>query len=161
MDIDEEEQLLSKAGWELECRSPFEIRHTETGSFASGIAAKLVVDCLQAADKGAAPAEGLFACQETIVSRVAEFDKVVDVITSVFDSAQSLRNDQAWKDSYSLIFSDFGSGKVSSVLKALNLELSYCDPDSSYEEDVTAYVQAVKTLHARTRPLLQALTRME
>lgn len=41
------EALLAGAGWEVECWSPFEIRH-EDGSFARGSAAQAVVDALQA-----------------------------------------------------------------------------------------------------------------
>jgi hypothetical protein len=29
-------ELLEEYGWEVECESPFEIRHKETGAFASG-----------------------------------------------------------------------------------------------------------------------------
>lgn len=34
--------LLDKCGWDVECSSPFEIRHRETGSFATGLAAEIV-----------------------------------------------------------------------------------------------------------------------
>lgn len=40
-----EEELLKKHGWEIECKSPFEIR-TIDGSFASGQAANIVVEYL-------------------------------------------------------------------------------------------------------------------
>lgn len=40
--------LLTANGWVLECESPLEIRHTETGSFATGIAAQTVIDSLPA-----------------------------------------------------------------------------------------------------------------
>lgn len=39
--------LLAQHGWTVECESPFEIRHTETGSFASALAADAVVESLQ------------------------------------------------------------------------------------------------------------------
>jgi len=38
--------LLEANGWEVECHSPFEIR-TKDGSFASGEAANMVLDCLK------------------------------------------------------------------------------------------------------------------
>jgi len=41
-----EEIILEHYGWVVECESPFEIRH-EDGSFASGIAACIVMDALQ------------------------------------------------------------------------------------------------------------------
>jgi hypothetical protein len=40
------EQLLKHHGWTLESDSPLEIRHLESSSFATGLAAKLVVDSL-------------------------------------------------------------------------------------------------------------------
>jgi len=42
----EEIDLLEKYGWTVECYSPFEVRHDD-GSFASGQAAKMVLDCIQ------------------------------------------------------------------------------------------------------------------
>lgn len=39
--------LLKKNGWTIECESPFEIRNDETGDFASGVAAKAVLDGLK------------------------------------------------------------------------------------------------------------------
>lgn len=36
--------ILEDNGWTIECYSPFEIRHDETGSFASGLAAHIISD---------------------------------------------------------------------------------------------------------------------
>lgn len=36
-------EILEEAGWTVECESPFEIRH-EDGSFATGMAARIVAD---------------------------------------------------------------------------------------------------------------------
>lgn len=45
--MDKKDEMLLKAeGWELECESPFEIRH-EDGSFASGQAAQIVLSVLR------------------------------------------------------------------------------------------------------------------
>ena len=38
------EKILEKYGWEIQCYSPFEIYHSETNSFATNMAAKIVVD---------------------------------------------------------------------------------------------------------------------
>jgi hypothetical protein len=38
--------ILEKNGWTIECESPFEIRNNETGDFASGVAAIIVLDNL-------------------------------------------------------------------------------------------------------------------
>lgn len=45
--MEEIEKLLERNGFTLECQSPFEIRHEETNSFASGIAADMVVEFLK------------------------------------------------------------------------------------------------------------------
>lgn len=44
--MEEDEKILEKNGWTLECESPFEIRH-EDGSFATGQAARLVMERLR------------------------------------------------------------------------------------------------------------------
>lgn len=38
------EQILEQNGWIIECESPFEILHEETGSVATGIAADIILD---------------------------------------------------------------------------------------------------------------------
>ena len=42
----EDVELLKAHGWEVECELPFEVRHVD-GSFATGQAAKLVLDDLK------------------------------------------------------------------------------------------------------------------
>jgi len=44
-----DEELLEKWGWSLECESPLEIRY-EDGSFASGYAARIVINHLKEGD---------------------------------------------------------------------------------------------------------------
>lgn len=39
--------ILEKNGWVIECESPFEIRNKETGDFATGFAAKIVIESLK------------------------------------------------------------------------------------------------------------------
>lgn len=39
-----EKKLLEENDWIVECESPFEIRHKDGGSFASGLAASIVLD---------------------------------------------------------------------------------------------------------------------
>ena len=43
---EEDIKLLAKAGWQVECHSPFEIRH-EDGSFATEQAAYIVLDSIR------------------------------------------------------------------------------------------------------------------
>ncbi len=42
----EHKNALGYWNWEVECESPLEIRHTDGGAFASGIAAEYVVEAL-------------------------------------------------------------------------------------------------------------------
>jgi hypothetical protein len=45
---EKDERLLERNGWTVECWSPFEIRHEESGSFATKIAANKVLNGLRA-----------------------------------------------------------------------------------------------------------------
>ena len=38
------EEILKKEGWIVECKSPLEIRHEDSGGFASLFAAELIID---------------------------------------------------------------------------------------------------------------------
>lgn len=44
---EEDIKLLEDNEWEVECHSPFEIRHKDGGAFASGLAAQIVLDSLK------------------------------------------------------------------------------------------------------------------
>lgn len=37
---------LAREGWVIECQSPLEIRHEESGSFATGLAAQIVIEVI-------------------------------------------------------------------------------------------------------------------
>lgn len=43
-------ELLDRNGWNVECESPFEIRERETGDFASGYAARSLVEAIRHED---------------------------------------------------------------------------------------------------------------
>lgn len=54
-------------------------------------------------------------------------------------AAQLLAESNApWETKYDLIFSP----DVSGAIKKTGIRLDYCDPDTSYEEDVRAFVSA-------------------
>lgn len=48
--VTDEEAILLKNGWTIECWSPFEIRHQD-GSFATQIAARTILEALKRGDK--------------------------------------------------------------------------------------------------------------
>lgn len=45
-----------------------------------------------------------------------------------------------WEEKYDLIFSDKISKKIGSII-----HISYCDPDTTYEEDLKAYMDALNS----------------
>ena len=47
----DDEILLEENGWDIECQSPLEIRNRESGSFATGEAARIVVNSLKPRDR--------------------------------------------------------------------------------------------------------------
>ena len=47
MTFEDQKYLLEYNGWVVECESPFEIRHEESGSFATGLAAKMIATQLE------------------------------------------------------------------------------------------------------------------
>ena len=61
---------------------------------------------------------------------------------SLANAASAIASSPAeWETKYDLIFSDAISGRI----RDLGMAPDYYDPDTSYEEDVMAYVAAHKT----------------
>ena len=56
------------------------------------------------------------------------------------------RNDISWKFKYEMIFSVRISQQISILLQCFSLKLDYYDPDTSYEDDVKAYIRALEEL---------------
>lgn len=63
---EEIEKLLEEEGWIVECVHPFEIRHEESGAFASLRAAYMVVESLKQEVKDEV-SENLLEAYETII----------------------------------------------------------------------------------------------
>lgn len=62
----------------------------------------------------------------------------VGLLKTIHEQANRIFNSEAsWEAKYDLIFSDAISEKV-----FREIHLDYCDPDTSYEEDVTAFINA-------------------
>lgn len=47
MTFEDKKSLLEYNGWVVECESPFEIRHEDSGSFATGRAADIIARQLE------------------------------------------------------------------------------------------------------------------
>lgn len=138
--IIEDAELLARLGWDIECESPLELRHRETGSFATKIAALLVIQGLknQEAEENqvALPTEG--------EPRARELAELIQRALDWVEAARKCNSDDAWKDAFDLIFSPNCSQRIASARTELGLSFDYYDPDGSYEDDVTAYVEALK-----------------
>lgn len=53
-------------------------------------------------------------------------------------------DDLTWEEKYDLIFSDELSGKCFDIAKKLDDKIDYYDPDTTYEKDVMAFVEAIR-----------------
>jgi hypothetical protein len=143
---------LESQGWTVECESPFEIRHDETGSFATHLAAQLVADTVLAelASELEEPPRATLAPAEAF----AAFQALVEQARKYVSAAQSLGHDdgtsseasEAWETAFELVFSDDIRGQATQLLERLGKpDFSWDDPDASYEDDVQAYVTALET----------------
>ena len=143
------EQLLEDNGWTLECESPLEIRHTD-GSFATQQAAGIVVAELQAEARNASSASSPKGCEG-----FAELTALADRLQSVVNIAAEQGTESAWAVAYSMVFSPRGSQRAYELMEELNLEFAgYYDPDTTYEADSRAFVEALQALKERVAPFL-------
>lgn len=124
-------------GWILECESPLELRHSATGSFASGLAAQLVLEQY---------ANDCASCK-------TEREENWNALLSLQHKANVLvSQNEDWSMTYDLIFSRDLSRQVFKLCSELGSSLDYCDPDTSYEEDVRAFVTAFNSKMAELAP---------
>lgn len=149
-----DEDILQQAGWAVECYSPLELRHEPTDSFATGLAAKLVLQAVR--DEQTEPPD-----TARVSGWVSQFDSMVQALAEVVETARKTDDEQTWKLAFDLVFSDNGAGRVRRILEALGLELTYHDPDTSYEEDAVAFVGALQDLHRQVKPLLEAMKKAD
>lgn len=69
-------------------------------------------------------------------------------IQKVFDSMESVIADPglSWEQKYDLIFSDAVSRRLFDFCKKHGLTFEYYDPDTTYEDDVMAFVHAARDI---------------
>lgn len=74
------------------------------------------------------------------------------LISAIEDSEKVLQSEADWKMKYDVLF-----GRHRKVIRPLlalyGLDLEWCDPDTSYEEDVRAYMTALSELKERLQKL--------
>lgn len=166
--------LLEANGWTVESESPFEIRHDETGSFATMLAAESVVEGLLAnlSDGDEDDVEGTPATKsqsELLEDQQEAFKQLVHLqekatryvataqatATGTGDEA-SAEEHEAWETAYHLVFSDEMTHRITKVLRKLDSPMAYYDPNTTYQADVCAYVTAIEEHVANLRPFLMA-----
>jgi hypothetical protein len=152
----QQQALLEQHGWTVECLSPLEIRHTD-GSFATQQAAHYALEAITSATEAAdAPSQ-----KTQPFAQLHELAGVVLSLRAIGDTARKLGDEEAWKTAFDLVFGDEGAGKVRALIKTLDVDLSWDDPDSSYEDDVEAYLRGVESLASRLAPFAAALAEPE
>lgn len=52
----------------------------------------------------------------------------------------------SWQLKYALVFDGGVKARLDAALTAAGIDVSYYDPDTSYEEDVRAYVEAMRRI---------------
>lgn len=148
--------ILESLGWTVECESPFEIRH-EDGSFATQNAAKIIIsDVLKEYEETKVKvhtAEDVIADLEVINSYVQNI--VSNALALDSEKKQDFERGADWDSVFGLVFNPETSTAAFTLLESINNPLNYYDPDTSYEEDVIAFANALKEKVAS----LQNLTR--
>ena len=75
-----------------------------------------------------------------LTARLSFLDDLIEEAYTVYNSEVS------WERKYRLIFSEAVSGQIIKALCSLNLVLVWYDPDTSYQKDVVAYIEALEEL---------------
>jgi hypothetical protein len=75
-----------------------------------------------------------------------------DVLAKIEEAETIFNSEATWEFKYDIIF-DMGLWQA---LEEVGIMLDYCDPDTSYEEDVTAYMTAVSEVKEQILKLFEA-----
>jgi hypothetical protein len=141
--MNENYDLLESLGWTVECESPFEIRH-EDGSFATQNAAKIVMADII---KEHSPQNSVHSVQEVIANLVAINDYVQNIVINALaqdmDKKEDWQRGADWDSVFGLLFNEDTSTAAFAALRSIGNELDYYDPDTSYQEDVMAFANAL------------------
>lgn len=141
----EDIDLLEANGWTITCESPFEITH-EDGSFASNLAAQYAVDGILSDLRADNNLLNNIDSTNITYDAYTMLLETVGKLNLVFNQALHAKNERSWETAYDLIFSQYGNQTITKCLNALNIErFDYYDPDTTYEEDSTAYMSALNS----------------
>lgn len=152
---DEDRELLEQNGWTITCESPFEIEHQD-GSVATTLAAEYAVmgiiqdlkaDAALEEDNNNKPENAYLLYQRT----AEKLNRAVAI-------AQLEDTEDAWETVYDLVFSKNGNRVINKCLNALDVSFAdYYDPDTSYQEDVMAYIDALNRTTKKLERFSEAL----
>jgi len=80
--------------------------------------------------------------------------EVIKTFLELVSDAERIRDDHnlSWETKYDLIFSNSISGEIRELDE---IHIDYCDPDTTYQEDVNAYVNALVDKGRELRPLVK------
>jgi hypothetical protein len=81
------------------------------------------------------------------VERFQKFVSLVDKAVIIFES------DASWKTKYEMIFSP----EISQAIYETNVDFNHYDPDMDYQDDVVAFVCAVRVKADELRPCLSSM----
>jgi hypothetical protein len=143
--------ILRAHGWTVERENPLEVRHDETGSFATHLAAEAV-----AAQLLAHMADGPEEAEEVddTTSREQAFDELKTLLSkvnanvtaaAVYGTLQDDNSDahEAWETAFNQVFSDRGVRRAQVLLDQFETRLGYCGPSDDYRVRVLAYQMAL------------------
>lgn len=143
-------EKLSDSGWTVGDGDELSLTH-EDGSVATKKAAMIIIrhcdpdSILVAADENPERAR-----QRAFANACAANEMAKQHIKNAQDATNyemENGNDSpgnAWQIAYDLVFNKAVSGAAREALAELNSPLDYYDPDTSYEEDVCAFADALK-----------------
>lgn len=86
---------------------------------------------------------------DSIDVNINELNRLVERADEIYERAKEEDSHEGWETAYKLIFSRHISHRISECLNQLNLENNYYDPDADYEDDIVAYINAIKEVAYR------------
>lgn len=148
------EARLTLEGWEVECEHPLELRH-EDGSFASGQAARLVIEYLQESNEFSPIST--HKKLKLLQSELCEINELVQrLIQRCIEGSKNLSegDDSLWEAAFGLIFSENIHSRVTSIEADLSISFQWNDLDAGYADDVQSYAQGLQEFVDKVSTLL-------
>lgn len=151
-----QEELLLSFGWHVVHPSPVSLRH-RGGAKAAGVAAVALMADIQAGV--GASNSALESVEPTYQSLLTAFLSACEDLffyeDAVRTAKEGLDGEDKWATLYDIVFSDHGNGRIAKLLRQMNHSIDYYDPDTTYEEDATAYLKALRAKYDELKQFLR------